>query len=293
MNLKILSLGIVTLLCGCSQKVVVDHVLLNPDSPVGYTSVRSNSQPKAYMLLFPGFGEMSSDVLEATNLPETMAKNDIAVFIPTLQNGAETYGFSNESQDCLNDIVADIRKRYDIANLPYCVGGFSMGGATAIRYAELTDSKPFALFAIDSPLDYDRFLFATKRDIEAYHKDTEDGIYAKLHSDIEEIKACSPYQIADSTHSAIRSLRDVPVRYYIEPAEDWWLNNRRTDALGLNILDGTCFINDLRLIGNDNVELILSHNKGYRRATKQKHPHSWTIVDNKNFLNWINNNLVR
>ena len=291
MKLKAISIPIFALLCSCSQKVVVNRVSLNQDSPVGYTAIKNNKQPKAYMLLFPGFGETPSDVLEATKLPEEVAKNDIAVFIPTLQNGAETYGFSNESQGGLREVVADIKKRYNLANLPYCVGGFSMGGATAVRYAELAENKPFALFAIDSPLDYNRFLFSTKRDIESYHKDTEDGIYAQLYRDIEGIKDCSPYEIADSTHSAIMSLIDVPVRYYIEPAEDWWLNKRQTDVLGLNIMDGTCFINDLRLMGNDNADLILTHNKGYRKATGQRHPHSWTIVDRKDFLKWINKNL--
>ena len=89
------------------------------------------------------------------------------------------------------------------------------------------------------------------------------------------------------------SLREVPVRYYIEPTEDWWLNQRRTDVLGLNIIAGTCFINNLRLIGNDNADLILTRDRGYRKSTGQKHPHSWTIVDNKNLLNCINSLLIR
>ena len=51
-----------------------------------------------------------------------------------------------------------------------------------------------------------RFILATKRDIELYHKDTEDGIYAKLYRDIEGIKDCSPYEIADTTDSAKKNL---------------------------------------------------------------------------------------
>lgn len=293
MNIKFLFFATITILCSCSPKVEVNQVFLNQDSPIGYTAIMCNTQPKAYMLLFPGFGETYLDVLNATKLPEVAAQNDIAVFIPSLQSGAETYGFSNESQGCLTDVVADIHDRYNLTGIPYCVGGFSMGGATAIRYAELVENKPFALFAIDSPLDYNRFLLATKRDIESYHKDTEDGIYAKLYRDITGIKDCSPYEITDSTHSAIMALREIPVRYYIEPAEEWWLNKRRTDVLGLNIIDGTCFINDLRLIGNDRADLILTRDKGYRKATGQRHPHSWTIVDNRDFINWINSLLMK
>ena len=115
MNLKLLSLPIFTFLCSCSQKVMVNLVFLNQDSPAGYTAITNNKQTKAYMLLFPGFGETPTDVLDATSLPEEMAKNDIAVFIPTLQNGAETYGFSDESQRCLGDVMDDIQKRYNLA----------------------------------------------------------------------------------------------------------------------------------------------------------------------------------
>ena len=59
--------------------------------------------------------------------------------------------------------------------------------------------------------------------------------------------------------------------------------------LGLNILDGTTFINDLRLLGNDKAELIVTSWKGYRNGGKTYHPHSWITVDNQELVKWINN----
>ena len=292
MNIKrfwtILILSI-ELLSSCSPKVSTEQVTLYPDSPIGYVRIPSVDTTKAYILLFPGFGESPKDLLASTDLAIKLARQGITVFIPVLQNGTTSYGFSNESQDSLAKIVNTIRERYNLYNMPYIVGGFSMGGATAVKYAEISTDKPTALFAIDSPLDYKRFLYSTKRDIEVYNKDSQDSIYCQLYKDIDKIKDDSPYEIDDYTHSAIKTLIDVPVRIYIEPAEDWWLNNRQTDVLGLNIIDATCFINDLRLMGNDKAEIIITNNKGFRRANNQRHPHSWSIVNNKELINWLNN----
>lgn len=287
MNKIIFLLANLIFLAGCSRKVMVEHFTLSPDSPAGYTAITVDAAPDSYLLLFPGFGEYPQDVLASTDMPLELARSGIAVFIPVLQNGSESYGFSNESQECLNEIVATIRQRYNLHDMPYFAGGFSMGGATAVKFAQTHPVKPNALFAIDSPLDYKRFLYATKRDIEVYNKDSQDSIYSQLYAAIDRIKDDSPYEIGDSAHFSIKPLINVPVRYYIEPAEDWWLNNRQTDVLGLNIMDGSCFINDLRLLGNDRAELIVTHNKGYRRANGQRHPHSWSIVDNKNLLKWL------
>ena len=281
--------SLLLLLTGCSRKLTVHNRTLSEDSPAGYAAVVDVKSPKAYMLLFSGFGETPADVLAATDMPLELARHGIAVFIPVLQNGSETYGFSDESQLWVERIVEDIHNRYGMNDLPYFVGGFSMGGATAVKYAESVSQKPKAVFVIDSPLDYNRFLYATKRDIEVYGKDNQDSIYSILYSDIARIKDESPYFINDTTHSAILSLKDIPTRVYIEPAEEWWLNNRSTDALGLNILDATCFVNDLRLIGNENAELTVTSNKGVRKVSGQRHPHSWTIVDVGNLIKWLDN----
>lgn len=256
-----------------------------------YVAVLPDKKPiDSYLVLIPGFGESAENVLTSSSLPTKAAEAGIAVFIPILQNGCDTYSFSSESQENLQIIVNDIQTRYDLSNADYTIGGFSMGGAAALRYAEnATDKRPIAAFAIDSPLDYERFRYATERDVKSYQKGIAEGdsIYLKLLEDITPLVKDSPYLLSDTTHKAILPLKDIPIRYYIEPAEQWWLDNRQTDVLGLNILDGTAFINDLRLIGNDRAELITTTNKGYRNNGKTYHPHSWTIVDSDDIIKWI------
>lgn len=271
-----------------SLKITLDEN--NPDRNYYIAILPENGQIDSYLVLIPGFGESADDLLKATLLPRDASEKGIAVFIPILQNGAETYSFSAESQKTLQLIINDIQTRYDLSDSDYSIGGFSMGGSAAVRYAELTTEKrPTSVFAIDSPLDYERFRYATERDVKVYRKGLADGdsIYVQLLEDITPIVDDSPYLLSDTTHQAILPLRDIPIRYYIEPAEQWWLDNRQTDVLGLNILDATAFINDLRLLGNDQAELIITSNKGFRNNGKTYHPHSWTIVDTDDLIQWI------
>lgn len=286
-------LSAMALACTDKESVkVVDIHLDNDNENVNcYTAVLpADGAISSYMLLLPGFGESPQNVLEASDLPYEAAKSGMAVFVPILQNGIESYSFSAESQAALHGIVEDIRTRYDLGDTDWCVGGFSMGGAAAVKYAESSAANPpVCVFAIDSPLDYERFRYATARDVEVYKKGIADGdsIYVQLLNDITPLVKDSPYLLSDTAHNAILPLKNLPVRYYIEPAVQWWLDNRNTDVLGLNILDGTAFINDLRLIGNDRAELIVTSGKGFRNKGKTYHPHSWTIVDTKDLLEWI------
>lgn len=283
--------------CNTNNAVKIETVMLDKQNENAncYTAVFPSGKPiNSYMILLPGFGESAESVLKATDFPHKAAGAGIAVFIPLLENGVESYSFSSKSQSALQSIVKDIRDRFDLEEYAYCVGGFSMGGSAAIRYAELaSESRPACVFAIDSPLDYERFRYSTERDVKVYRKGISDGdsIYIKLLEDITPIIADSPYLLSDTTHKAILPLKDIPVRYYIEPAEQWWLDNRKTDVLGLNILDATAFINDLRLIGNNNAELIVTYEKGcrndYKNGRKIYHPHSWTIADADELIKWI------
>lgn len=277
--------------CACDKTVSTKRVDIELDGQKHYTAILpDDDNVESFMVLLPGFGESIDNVLESTEIPEHAAKEGIAVFIPILQDGIETYSFSAESQSNLRKIVKDIQTRFDYDDKDYCVGGFSMGGSAAIRYAELYNGNDLkCVFAIDSPLDYERFCYSTERDVKVYGKGIADGdsIYVKLLEDVLPLIQDSPYLLSDTTHQAIKTLKEKPIRYYIEPAEQWWLDNRRTDVLGLNILDATAFINDLRLIGNTDANLIVTHEKGYRNNGKTYHPHSWAIVDASELIRWI------
>ena len=66
-RLLLLFTAVIFLFTNCSPKESIEHITISPDSTVGYTAIVNNKTPKAYILLFPGFGESSDDVLAATD----------------------------------------------------------------------------------------------------------------------------------------------------------------------------------------------------------------------------------
>ena len=145
------------------EKVFLDK---NDTTRNCYTIIYPDSLPwVGYLFLVPGFGETAEDVLLQTKLPVETAKKGILTIIPTFQDGVSSFGFDSLSQQAFHRIVDDVTNRYKLQNSEYYLGGFSMGGSTVVKFAETADKKPKAVFAIDSPLDFERFYNSTKRDV--------------------------------------------------------------------------------------------------------------------------------
>jgi len=181
----------------------------------------------------------------------------------------------------------------------FFIGGFSIGGSCAIKYAENATIKPVAVFAIDPPLDFERFYNSAKRDIRL-PKDTEvnrENVYmidriekeanGTPETNIESYYRLSPYSFSDTSQRALKNILKTPVRIYSEPDIQWWLTNRNADLTSMNVTECSAFINELNRLGNKKAELILTQNKGYRKPNNTRHPHSWSIVDNNELIKWL------
>lgn len=282
----------------------IEKVFLNKSDTTRncYTIIYPVSYPgNGYLFLVPGFGETAEEVLRQTNLPIETAKKGILTIIPTFQEGVSSFGFDSLSQQSFRKIVDHVTNNHKLQDQEYYLGGFSMGGSTVLKFAETVDEKPKAIFAIDSPLDFERFYHSTKRDMRLFEKSNpdEENIYRYLASRIEQIMGgtpqtalenyhkTSPYSFSDTTQTAIKGLLNIPIRIYIEPDIQWWLRERKTDASGLNIQDCSAMINELNRLGNNKAVLITTQNKGFRQPGNKRHPHSWSIVDNNELIEWL------
>jgi hypothetical protein len=159
--------------------------------------------------------------------------------------------------------------------------------------------KPTAIFAIDSPLDFERVYNSAKRDIRLA-KDSapnEENIYIieRLEKEIggspenylSEYYKFSPYSFSDTTQSAIKKLTKTPIRIYTEPDINWWMKERNADYTSMNSTESSALINELNRLGNTQAALIITQNKGYRKPDNARHPHSWSIVDNDELIQWL------
>ncbi|QES90235.1 alpha/beta hydrolase [Rhizosphaericola mali] len=283
-----------------SQKI--EKVYLRPkDSSTLYycAIVPSEKKFNGILILMPEFGETPEYVLLQTNLPKLAAQNQLLTIIPILQDGVYSFGVDRISQNYLNNIIDSVLVKYHISPLKLIIGGFSIGGSTAIKYAETATIKPRAVFAIDPPLDFERFYNAAKRSTRISTNKIANTENHYMIKKLEKLTGgtptskrisyqdLSPYSMSDTTQKAIKPLTKIPIRIYSEPDIYWWMKNRNMDVASLNIIDGSACINELQLLGNKDARLILTTEKGFRNPNHLRHPHSWSIVENKKLIQWI------
>jgi len=252
-----------------------------------------------YLFLIPGFGETAENVLQQIDLPKKLAQKGILTIIPTFQDGVLSFGVDSLSQKSFDRILKDVTFKHKLIDQKFYIGGFSIGGSCAIKYAENSTLKPTAVFAIDPPLDFERFYNSAKRDIRLskYNKANQENIYMieRLEKETEgspktklaEYYNLSPYSFSDTTQTAIKKLVNMPLRIYTEPDTNWWLKERGADFTSLNATECSVMINELNRLGNQNAELITTQNKGYRKPDNRRHPHSWSIMDNNELIKWL------
>jgi esterase/lipase len=265
-----------------------------------YTVIYPQKLPwTGYIFLLPGFGETAENVLQQTDLPKKLAQNGILTIIPTFQDGILSFGVDSLSQQTFDRILKDVTSKHKLIDQKFYVGGFSIGGSCAFKYAENAKIKPTAVFAIDPPLDFERFYNSAKRDIRL-SKDSEanqENIYMidRLEKEtggdpfthLAQYYKISPYSFTDTTQTEIKKLSNLPLRIYTEPDINWWLKERRADFTSMNASECSAMINELNRLGNQNAELITTQNKGYRKPDNRRHPHSWSIVDNDELIKWL------
>jgi hypothetical protein len=54
----------------------------------------------------------------------------------------------------------------------------------------------------------------------------------------------------------------------------------------MNAIDLAALVNQLKILGGKKAELITTAGKGFR-ADGSRHPHSWSIVDEKELIEWF------
>ena len=288
----------------------IDKIYLDQSNGINnrYLAIVPQEMPcKGYMFLIPSFYESPEHVLKQTDLPIIAANQGILTIIPTFKTGLESFGIDSLTQLSFKEIIADVHNRYDLTNSNFYLGGFSIGGSCAVKFAEDAVKnnykyQPDAVFVVDPPLDFMRFYNSNKRTlrIAPNSKLREELIYMTNRIE-KELKGTpisnpqnyinqSPYCFNDTNQTAIKNIINTPIRYYTEPELNWKMKELgSTDFSDINGLDGSCMINELVLLGNKNAELILTKNKGYRRPNHRKQPHSWSIIDEEELIQWLQN----
>ena len=266
--------------------------------------VPENDQVKAFLVLLDGFGNSPQEVLFQTDIPKYASQQGILTIIPLLKTGPAYFGSDTASQQSLKEIIDLVVTKYQLKDKDFYIGGFSIGGTCAVKYSESTleknySIKPKAVFAVDPPLDWERYYNAAKRVVRLSNPSQVNGeVFYMIERIEKEMKGTpktalnnffshSPYSFSDTTQNAIRNLIKTPIIIISEPDIQWWLKERGYDFSYNNISDHAAMINELQRLGNKNAVLVTSSDKGYRKPSNIRHPHSWSIADPEQIIKWL------
>lgn len=304
-QINVLILALLVPVLSYAQRIETVYLNQNDSTRNMYVAVvPEHEQATALLVLLGGFGNTPKDVLAQTEIPSHAAQQGILTVIPLLGTGPSYFGSDTASQRSLQELIALVVAKYHMQDKHLYVGGFSMGGTCAVRYAELAVQedypiKPTAVFAINPPLDWERYHKAAQRVVRlsGTAQVTEEVHYmmGRIEQEMNGTPATalgnyharSPYSFSDTAQTAIRNLIGTPIMIITEPAIEWWLEERGYDCSYNNITDHVAMINELRRLGNKNAVLVTTTGKGYRKPDGARHPSSWSIADPEPLIKWL------
>jgi hypothetical protein len=304
---KIFPLFVIALLFSTqlfAQKIETVYLNKSDSTTNMYIAIIPEGKPKAFMFLMDGFGASPKGVLTQTDLPKYAAQEGILTIIPVLKTGSLYFGVDHESQKSLKEQIESVAAKYNLSEKDFYIGGFSIGGSSVVKYAELANKnnysiKPKAVFAVDAPLDWQNFYNGAKRVVRLSKPENINSEVTYMIDRIEKemngtptsalgnFHQLSPYSSSDISQSAIKNLIKTPIMLISEPDIQWWLNERGYDLSYTNLADNVAMINELQQLGNDKAVLVTTTNKGYRKPNNMRHPHSWSIAEPTAVVEWL------
>ncbi|MCG2612155.1 hypothetical protein LZZ90_11620 [Flavobacterium sp. SM15] len=254
---------------------------------------------KGILVLFPGYGHVSEDSKTEFNIIDLAKNNGFSVL----------YMSFNQHVFLRDDEKASLTKEmlaiFETNKLPFeniYIGGFSSGGNVSLLLSDYlikTKSKiqPKGVFIGDSPVDLLKiYQNCEKNIVKNFNEQTVEeskwivgDFDAKLGSPkkgIEKYEQFSPYIQQTGNIENVSALKNTKVRLYTEPDVAWWKKDSDQSYEEMNAYSIEKLSQELKKQGFSNVELIQTKNKGYR-ANGDRHPHSWSIIDKENLIQWM------
>jgi hypothetical protein len=265
------------------------------------------TEQKALLVLFPCFPCDAADTRSESPIADTAAANGIAVL---LMNFNQHILMSDAEKREVLDTIAAAVKAHGVDATNTFIGGFSSGGNVSVLLAKELVRAPRqgiglkGVFAVDSPLDLVLLYESSQRDLSKTtfpeYKDEARYVLAFLDSTLgsptdsvptpERFGAGAMVNYERSapllnSSASVAPLKDLPIRFYTEPDTAWWRANRDDSFEELNSFGLKRIHDTLVAAGNVRAEYIATEGRGVQH--RNRHPHAWSIVDEKELVEWI------
>lgn len=255
---------------------------------------------KGLLILFPCFSCNAKSTLSHFNIAEIATNKGFSVLAMNLNQ--RLFLVQREKEE-LSKQLLEIVEEEKLPKENIFIGGFSSGGNLGLLISDYLVKKkreiqPKGVFVVDAPVDLLGLYETSIKNIELYFskpsvqeskwiKDFLDKELGHPQNGLTNYEKNSPFTLKTQNIENLAGLRNLKIRFYAEPDLKWWKESRKNDYEDLNAFYLERLSEKLKSeFGNKDIELIQTENLGYR-PNGERHPHSWTIVNKKNLIDWM------
>ena len=261
-----------------------------------------SSSDKALLILFPAFGHTLERTKQEFDIISKATDKGISVLYI---NYYRKFWIDESDSEYLDKLITSIIAKDEIQTKEIFIGGMSIGGNISLslsNYLVKSNSSitPKGIFVVDSPIDLYALYESMTKDVQNKELSEErlnepkyiinyfDEVLGHKASMLSAIEEVSPVTSKTNKYRNIKFLKDKQIRFYTEPDTLWLKKNRQIDFENSNSYVLQKSFEKLKNNNWKNITLIQTKNKGYR-SNGERHPHSWSIVDQDQLLDWILN----
>jgi predicted peptidase len=266
----------------------------------GYKLYKPQGEIAAVLILFGGYPERAEDIRSAFDILELAKEHRIAVL---LSNFNQKLWLEENEQYQLAESLQNIVKEHHLPTSHIYIGGFSSGGVVSLLISNYITARekfhidPRGVFIVDSPIDLAALYASSEKNIESNFSDvsvqestwlleTLNSSFGNPDDNIEVYEDKSVFTYRTGNTDNLSSLKNTKIRLYTEPDTAWWAAHRKVGYEQMNAFYIEQLAERLKERGFDKVQYIPTTNKGFR-PNGQRHPHSWSIVDKKELIEWM------
>ncbi|WP_452230041.1 hypothetical protein [Lacinutrix sp. MEBiC02404] len=301
--LIILLLAITCISCKNTEKQKAESIVKAEYTEITnhqYHLFAPTKNTKKVVVLFGGYPETPEDIKREFKILDLAKEKNIAVLY---MNYNQKLWLEENEKQTLAKRLQNIYLENKLPTNETYIGGFSSGGNVAVLMsAFLTENKNFQIvpkgvFIVDSPIDLVALYISSEKNIERNFSEpaiqeskwiiaTLEDNFGTPETNLSQYEKHAIYTSKTNTITNWNSLKNTKIRLYTEPDTLWWQENRKADYDQMNAYYIQKLSESLKNAGFKHIQYIPTENKGYR-SNGERHPHSWSIIDKKDFIAWI------
>ncbi len=211
--------------------------------------------------------------------------------------------FSKSSMISTHNQIQKVFDKYNLPNNNIFFLGASLVGHRAMRFIKFTKENNFkfqlnikGIVICNFTMDFTRKWHQHERDIKLNRIDLweskfinyllETNLKGTPKTNLKNYNNFSTYSYFNNENENIKIYKNYGVLAYIEPAIKYKFTKQLKTLYENNSTDMVSFLAELKLLGNDNVELIVIQPKDNSSINKNTQS-TWDAINKNELMNWI------